>query len=118
MQFWATKIKNDAKAPEDIQRKTTKHAEGLGSLFCKEWWGLISLERRRLRGNITALFSSQRRGSGERGAKLFSLQFSNRVCGNSSKLHQGRFRLDIRNLFFLRGWSNPGTGFLERWLIP
>lgn len=26
-----------------------------------------------------------------------------------------RFRLDIS---FLRGWSNPGTGFLERWLIP
>ena len=45
------------------------------------------------------LCSSLRRGSGEGGAELFSLGSSDSMCGNGSKLHQGRFRLDIRKHF-------------------
>ena len=41
-----------------------------------------------------------RRGSGEEGADLFSLGSCERTHGNGSKLHQGRFRQDIREHFF------------------
>ena len=61
---------------------------------------LSALEKRRLRGDLVALYSfPRRRGGGEGAADLFSLGSSGSSRGNASKLRQGRFRLDIRKPF-------------------
>ena len=94
---------HSVKVLECIERRATKLVKGLEGMSCEEQLralGLTSLEERRLRGNLLALYSFLRRGSGEGGAELFSLGSSARTCGNSPKLHQGRFRLDSRNHFF------------------
>ena len=74
---------------------------------------LVSFGEKEVGGNLIALYSLLWRGSGEESADLFSLVSSDRMHGNSSKLHQGRYRLNIRKHFFtervVKHWNRPSS---------
>jgi len=104
VQFWAPHYKKDIEALECVQRRATKLVRGLEHRPYEE-------QLRELR-----LFKS-----GEEEAQgrpycslmmmmraLASSQATNSTAGSVHKLHQRRFRLDIRKTFSLRKCSGTG----------
>jgi len=104
IQLWSPQHRTDSPV-EAGPEKATKTIRGLEHLSCEERLrelGLFSLEKRRLRGDLTAAFQYLKGVYRKDGDKIFSKACCDSTKSNGFKLKECRFRLDIRMKLFTR----------------
>jgi len=103
VQLWSPLHRKDMELLEQVQRRATKIIRGMEHLCYEERlreWGLFSLEKRRLWGDLIAAFQYLKQAYRKDGESILSRACCDRTRSNGFKLREGRFRLDIRNTFF------------------
>ena len=109
IQVWGPQYKKDRELLDRVQSRATKMIRGLEHLPYKDRLrelGFFSLEKRRLRDGLIAAFHYLK---GDRSGVNSERVDNSRTRGNSFKLREGRFRLDVRGKFFtmrlVRCWN-------------
>ncbi|RMC15228.1 hypothetical protein DUI87_07413 [Hirundo rustica rustica] len=99
VQFWTLHSK-DIGMLEHVQRRAMELGKGLKRKSYEEELGVFSMEKRRCRGDFITLYRCLKGSCSKVGVSLFSQATSDRTNEHSFNLHQWRFSLDIRKIFF------------------
>jgi len=86
----------DTEVLQHVQRRATRLVKGLVNKSYEEWLREPEL---RLRGDLITLCNYLKGCCSKEGVGLFCQLTSDRTKGNGLKLHQWRFKLDIRKNF-------------------
>ena len=103
IQLWSPQHKKDTELLERVQRRATKIIQGLEYLSYEERLRelrLFSLEKRRLRGDLLAVFQHLKGAYRKDRENIFSRACGDKTRSNGFKPREGRFRLDARKTFF------------------